>query len=165
MKRAKICVLIFSILSVLWTGYIFHNSTENGEVSNHRSEQIAEQIEAVVGTENLPTVGKTEQSWNAWIRKAAHGFEFALLGVCVGGLLIGLYLCRGRWYLGSALFAVLLVGVSDEFIQDEDLINAPEIKDVLLDFSAGAAPLLIISAVFALVMVQKKTAKRKALKF
>ncbi len=164
MKRAKICVLIFSILSVLWTGYIFHNSTENGEVSNHRSEQIAEQIEAVVGTENLPTVGKTEQSWNAWIRKAAHGFEFALLGVCVGGLLIGLYLCRGRWYLGSALFAVLLVGVSDEFIQGF-FERTDSVKDVLLDFSAGAAPLLIISAVFALVMVQKKTAKRKALKF
>ncbi len=166
MKRSAIIgVLVFGLLSVFMIGCIFHNSMQNGQVSNQRSEIIAEQVVEMVVPDDEKSEEKTEKlqkEWNEKIRKAAHMVEFSVLGIFLGGLTASLFLLTKRCFLGSALFLSLLVGVTDEYIQ-KFFKRTSSVKDIFRDLIGATVGLSIAAAIFGvLYLVRKKRNRRRS---
>ena len=126
-------ILIFAVLSVLVIGFIFKNSLPSIEQSRAQSGVLVELLRRI-----LDPFGKwPEAEFHTFVRKMAHLAEFGLLGFCLGGLTDGLK--RNFWrsvYLFFALFCVLAVAVSDEFIQSFTG-RGSMVSDVVLDFTGG----------------------------
>lgn len=75
--------MIFLILTILTTAFIFSNSLKNGEESNAQSAPIVEAVEEVLDPEDkVPT-----KTFNYLVRKAAHIAEYTVLGLWLGGLM------------------------------------------------------------------------------
>lgn len=140
-------LLLFSILTILVTGYIFSNSLKDAEASHAQSGAVMEMVEPVL-TPILrqETQEETEKKLSFVVRKAAHFIEFALLGLCAGGLtatLMALYK-RRLWLVGPAI--CLAVAGCDEYIQSFT-DRTSSIKDVALDFGGSLCGLLLLTAV------------------
>ena len=146
MDRArKRQILVFAILSVLAVVFIFKNSLPSIEESRAQSGVLVELLRSI-----LDPMGRwPEAVFHRFVRKMAHLAEFTLLGVCLGGLTDGLK--RDFWrgmHLFFALFSILTVAVSDEFIQSFTG-RGSMVRDVVLDFFGGLLGLLGISVCLA----------------
>ena len=140
---------MFSVLSVCITAMIFWNSLQNAQASNELSDGVLNMVKPVLSW----LFGDSKEIMDLIIRKTAHFVEFAVLGLCLGGLADGI---RARFWRSSLiffpLFSVLSVAVTDEFIQSfSDRTSA--VKDVILDFCGGSFGLTVM--VLMLVMLQK----------
>lgn len=140
-------VVLFALLAVAITGFIFYNSAQYAQQSNAVSTGLMDWLrpllEALFGSEDV---------MHKFVRKAAHFIEFAALGFCVAMVADGL---RARFWRGSMmffpLFTTLAVAVTDEFIQSFfDRTSA--VKDIVLDFSGACVG--IAGAVFALALLR-----------
>jgi len=133
-------ILIFAVLSVLVVGFIFKNSLPSIEESRAQSGVLVELLRKI-----LDPFGKwPEAVFHRFVRKTAHLAEFALLGFCLGGLSDGLKPNFWRsMYLFFALFSVLTIAVTDEFIQSFTG-RGSMVSDVVLDFSGGLLGLFVV---------------------
>ena len=144
-------VVLFALLSLLVTGFIFSNSLRSRSDSKAQSDVLADAVESAVFQDG--EVGEElEKRISLLVRKAAHFVEFAGLGLCLGGLAAALERLRGYPVWGWMLFASLLVGVLDELIQSFTGRHSA-VGDVLLDFSGALFGLL---AVWMLARLRRK---------
>lgn len=150
-NRKGLCLLL--ALTLLVTACIFGNSLKNGEESHENSDKVVDIVEPIVKpiTEKLPG----DRGVSFWVRKAAHVAEFFALGLCAMALGLGLKKRFGISSLGYVLFYVLLVAVTDEYIQSFTG-RTSSVKDVFIDL--GGAVLGIGAA--ALVRTIKKRNKQ-----
>lgn len=149
-KWAVRWLIVFSLLLAAVMSYIFYNSMQNAEESAKQSAVVVDQLKPIVGIDE----GEDAEGFGDLVRKLAHVFEFALLGLCIGGLLAGFHVLTGRLYVGAALFWALLVGVADEFIQSFTG-RGSMVSDVLIDFSGaliGLLPMAVCFVVRSLVL-------------
>lgn len=139
-------MIIFSLLAMLVVGYIFYNSSQTSQVSNERSNEIVEEIKPIVDPK-----GKIDkQDFNEYVRKAAHFFEFSLLGLALGGVMACVYGKTARRLFSLPLLISLMVAVTDEFIQSFTG-RTSKVKDILIDFSGATFGLLMILFVVLLI--------------
>jgi len=126
-------LLITIPLLICWTLYIFNNSMQPSEDSNRQSSNALEAIENVVGQIDIEQGAK-----QTLIRKGAHVFEFAVLGILLYFSAEQLS-ARPKDGLIIALLAGLLIASADETIQLLIPGREGKITDVFIDFAGVSA--------------------------
>lgn len=125
--------LVYSLLVLLFTAFIFYNSSVPAVTSNNASYFLAG-FAARVG--ELLQVHMSLPEWNHVIRKLGHFFEFMLLGSLWIGALTA-YGTGRHTATGYVLFFCLLTAVADEYLQLFIPGRSGRIQDILLDFSGA----------------------------
>ena len=105
--RPKYLLLLFSLLTILVTGYIFSNSMKNSEESHAQSNAVMEVVEPVLAPViRQETEEATVRKLSFLVRKSAHFIEYTALGICVGGFSAALFAVKKR--RGNVRFGGLL---------------------------------------------------------
>ena len=149
---------IFIVLLVLWMGFIFSMSCENGEKSSNTSGQT---IKVVLST--VPEFEKQPEEVKVNIieelqfitRKSAHFIGYMILGILASGLIL-YYGNINKKYLLAFLICVIYA-ISDEIHQLFVPGRSGQVRDVLID-SAGSLLGIIIVMAFEklLIKINKK---------
>lgn len=121
---------IFSYtLLVLWAALIFYLSSEGSDSSSGRSDAIVQTIQSLGASwpQDLLTF---------LTRKAAHIFAYFVLGILAFNV-VRLYPVGARKAVLMSIGFVLLYAASDEFHQLFVPGRSGEVRDVLIDTTAG----------------------------
>jgi len=120
--------IIFRVLTILVTLFIFSNSLKTAQVSSAESGTFVDILRAILGWIGKDADYGTLQNI---VRKTAHLAEFALQGC----LLLGCFSGRIRDRLIYVLFFGLLTSCTDEFLQLFFEGRGSQIQDVFIDFA------------------------------
>ncbi len=138
-KQQKTYSFILTALMLATMAFIWYNSLQNRDQSSQKSQALLEIIVPVLDKMSIELKDPTD---DLWLRKAAHLFEFALLG---GEMALFLRTRRRVVAQGicNGLFAGLLAAVSDETVQ---IFSGRYscVSDVLLDYSGFIIGLLLV---------------------
>ncbi|MBO5870163.1 MAG: VanZ family protein [Clostridia bacterium] len=151
--KTKITILFLLFATVIINIFIFANSFDDVQESYEKSDVVTNVVESMVSEQN-----KVDWNLNKIIRKSAHLFEFALLGITVTLCLYLIKRCYSKRFYGLGCFYVLAIAVLDEFIQSFS-DRTSSVRDVLLDFGGfivGAFILSICVAVFRIISKRKE---------
>ena len=149
----KKLIYLFLILTLFVSGFIFHNSLQSPDESNACSDQITGVVESIIdsifGADN-------EIDVNYIVRKTAHFLEFFVLGVCCAGLCMVIQFYYGKDWMPYSFFCVLLIAVTDEYIQSFTG-RTSSVSDVWIDL-AGA-----LCGIFSAILSRRSyvSAKKK----
>jgi len=154
-NKMNIFIVIFTVISLLITSYIFYNSFQKIDKSLERSDKVVEKIQPVIDPEEK--IEKEDMS--EYTRKAAHVIEFAMLGISIGIVFACVFGKTKRLFISLPLLLSMSVGVADEFIQSfRDRTSC--LKDVLIDFSGACGGLLLVAvAIFIYSFIRKRKIK------
>lgn len=135
-------------LLIAWMGLIFLFSNEVADSSSERSGAIVDVI--------ARSVSWSQDILTFLTRKAAHMFIYFVLGVLMFNVVKEFPLSKKRAVLLSVLF-VMLYAITDEFHQTFVPGRSAELRDVLIDTTAGAVGVMIyyIAAKFHLRSTSK----------
>lgn len=152
MKKTQILKAVFLILILATLGFIFSQSMLPPEKSEQQSNSVGEIVAEVIPPDTKP--GEFIQ---VNLRKLAHFFEFAVLGVELS--VFAFVFKRGKSFmLFSYVFAVF-VALFDETIQIFSG-RGPAILDLWIDFFGFAtAASLVFLIGFSVVVIRKKWCK------
>ena len=129
MKKRKI---IFLVLFILFTFYIFSNSMMPAEESGKQGGRIIKFLTYLFSCDsNTATL---------IVRKSAHFLEFFVQGALFSGIIFESFK-KNYIYL---LFFGLLTAVTDEFIQNFSEGRGSMVSDCLIDFSGTLAITVIV---------------------
>ena len=147
LQRKKL-LPVFIALLILWTGFIFSNSLEDGKTSMDKSLSIIEKVDAAMTDTEESTI-----HYQVLFRKMAHFIEFFILG-----LLWYAVLERKKYGAVLALGCSVLTAFADEGLQ---MLNdrGNSLEDVFLD-SAGAAA-AVLFCVLVLFLLRKVSPRKK----
>jgi len=150
--RAKGCFLLFTILSVLITCFIFSNSMKQAGESHAQSGRVMDIVRPILVPNIIhgETEEETEQKLSFVVRKTAHFVEFGMLGVCVGGAFASLTYMRKRKYLITPAAICVAVACCDEMIQSFTG-RTNSLKDVALDSCGSICGLIFVACVMCLL--------------
>lgn len=141
------------IICFLWMGFIFYNSSLNGENSNSTSYKVVNKItnnNYTYSESNSSQSTKAAQKFNIFIRKNAHALEFGVLSILVA-LTFFTYNKKGKNVISTILLIVLLYAISDEYHQLYVPGRGSSVKDVAIDFLGAVTGLLIFYICYYLV--------------
>ncbi|AGY76897.2 MULTISPECIES: VanZ family protein [Clostridium] len=182
--------IILIILCILWMGFIFYNSSNNGDISNQRSYNILDNLRKeyrqikenkivskdvngnvqikiqkgqVKSTYVNPT-GNREEKLNLIIRKNAHAFEYFILAILVSGVLFE-FNVKGAKALIYIMFVCLFYAVTDEFHQAFVPGRSSLVSDVLIDFLGSLIGIFIFYTIYYLVHKIKSRQKGSLISF
>lgn len=141
------------MLIILITGFIFSNSLQDGETSNTASESVAQTIRPILD----PQEKVEEDKFHVFTRKLAHGIEFCALGCSIGWLMWCVSGGMNAERVFTALFCLLSVAVTDEYIQSFTGRTSC-VEDILIDFVGGLTGLILTAAGVGL---WKRTAQKR----
>ena len=136
---------IFFLLVLLWAGFIFSKSMEDGAASYETSSRFIRLIDS-----SLLDDPETALLAQAYFRKSAHFFEFFLLGTFF------FFMFSGTRKPGiPAFFFSVLAAFLDEGLQVfSDRGNS--LRDVILDSCGAAAAIMLLIFIFHLRRNRKK---------
>ena len=148
--------LIFSLsLIVLTVGFIWINSALPGQDSSELSGRFRDLLEKILEFIHCPQ--NTEAFLLTNVRKVAHAIEYAVIGLELAILWVGLH--KGFQGLWNAWSTVLAIAVFDETIQLFATARGPQITDVLLDTASGTLAILIVYAAANIIYSIRKSVK------
>ena len=124
MKRRNI---IFIVLFLMVTIFIFTNSAKNADSSTEQSSSFVDWA-----INNLSFFFKDRSTATHYVRKIAHVTEFFLQGVLLSGALFSVKYHKHFIYV---LFTGLLTACIDEYIQLFFPGRSGEVGDIFIDFS------------------------------
>ncbi len=145
MTKRRIFAIVFSVLAIALTVFIFSNSLKTADVSQQQSDGIVDTIADILNKVNLHIDAET---LSFLVRKCAHFAEYFLLGglVYASAWLFG----SKRPFVVSLLFCFSVI-LSDEFIAQRITEGrSPEIRDCAIDL-CGA-----VSSSIALYFIRKR---------
>lgn len=148
--------VLATFLCILWMGFIFYNSSNNGEISEVRSHDLLNIIKneyhkvskgdkkvvdknlkegeiSTKGQVNEVSNTTREERLNKILRKNAHAFEYLILAILVSAFSFSLKI-KGREALIYIMFLCLFYAVTDEFHQAFVPGRSSLVSDVLIDF-------------------------------
>lgn len=148
-------VIVIAFISFL-IGFILYQGSRSSDVSIEMSDKIVNKLVAILQdlfpSSNPITIYRLI---HVLIRKAAHLFEYALLG---GGLFFYFryqkYTTIDQWIY--SLFIVLLFATTDEYIQSF-VGRTSSVRDVILDFIGG------IAGISSMMLLSKRIRKKETL--
>lgn len=123
----------FTVLTVVFILFIFHNSIFSGPQSSTQSRYVMDSVNNVLTFLHVPVLISEHL-----VRKTAHFIEYFVLGLLMT-ITIKLYSRPVKKTVPAELFFLMLVPVTDEFIQFFRPGRGSSVTDVLLDFSGGIA--------------------------
>lgn len=151
----------WTVITVLYVGFIFHNSITPGEDSSQQSGRVLEMVLALARMTGIDGSWLTEHL----IRKTAHFAEYTLLGMLLGTT-------AGQYDMGLAMRRVVLgwtgtlIPLTDETIQLFTLGRSGQISDVWLDMAGVFTGLAVAGLLFWICRRKRKQAgddeKRRA---
>lgn len=152
--------IVFYIVIILILFFIWSNSFDNQTVSlsksNHIKEIFVDRLAALLSHDNPLVVFITVN-----LRKCAHFFEFACLGVVIMIVqMVNKRLIIQDIY--NMLSLSVIIAVIDEFIQIYTG-RGSSVRDVVIDFTgflSGTVLTAIISIIISLIKVRKKNKKQ-----
>lgn len=147
-----LCVSLAVLL--LLTSFILYNAGKSSE-SSHEDTFIVEDI-LLQDTQIVPP-----HRLHYTVRKAAHLFEYALLGAAVAWTLTQLRKKWGGGVYGFGLFYLLAVAVLDEYVQSFSG-RSSLLSDVLLDFVGGMLGIGLVAGACAFVRLCKRMKRKPA---
>ena len=150
MKRSAI---VFAILTALLLGFIWGNSFMPKNVSASESGFLMELLKPLLD----PKGRVDDEAFHHYLRKAAHFSEYAALGFCMSGFLLGLNWKYRRLRIPVTFLACVLTAGIDETIQVFSDGRGPKLRDVALD-SGGA---IVGIAVFCLLSMLLSRLKKR----
>lgn len=144
-------MFLVALITLIWTTFIFYNSSNNGFISNNRSNYVGgiikksyKQIEKNIlykfhinEKNNGINILKRQlgiNDFNVIIRKNAHFFEYMVLAILIGNC-YKYFLNRNS--VINMLFICLVCAVIDEFNQSFVIGRTSSIRDVLIDFGGS----------------------------
>ncbi len=133
-------IVLFAVLTVLVTAFIWSNSMKSGEESGAQSGAVTQFLRSFLD----PNGKISEESFHHFVRKTAHFTEFAMLGLMVAGLFWAIHRETGRAFFSLPVLLVLLVAVTDEYIQ-YFTGRGSAVTDVVLDFAGGMTGLALVA--------------------
>ena len=145
--KKYISIIIFTIIALVWVGFIWSNSAKTGEESGEASSQVHEVVNEVA-----QSVGVEEPISERTVRKSAHFGEYMVLGiiVCIDMIFVSkVFLSRSVKLRSLSLLAALpfsaAVALIDEFvIQKNTNGRGPSFTDVLIDMSGVSLGVICI---------------------
>ena len=133
---------IFSILSFLLIGFIWHNSMADAPHSSRESIFVLHLIQHY-----LYMIPDVSHLTNGLLRKLAHLTEYAWLGIALNSAFRALRIPHGvKLTLGISF----LVASVDESIQIFSPGRSAEFKDVLIDTTGAGLGILLAAALAAI---------------
>lgn len=144
--------IIFIVLTILWMALIFSMSNANGEESGSLSRKVTKIMCSVIvpGFDKLP-IDEQEmiiEKHHFFVRKMAHGTEYAILGMLLCGVCF-----EGNLTIKKMLIPLIigiLYAVTDEIHQLFVSERAGQIADVIIDSGGVFAGIMICSGLYLL---------------
>lgn len=141
--------IIFLILTILWMTLIFSMSGANGEESGSLSRKVTRIMCQIIisGYDDLPLDEQEGliDKYHLFVRKMAHGTEYAILGILLCGTVVkdkcSFISVLLPWIIG------VLYAISDEVHQLFVSDRAGQVMDVLID-SVGVTAGVILWGIF-----------------
>ena len=136
---------LFIIITFFVIGFIWWNSSKNGEESSGISQGVLYEIMQI-----FARIGISTDITEHIIRKLAHFTEFTALGILLSIDTV-LFLKNMKQYIWIPLFIGLLVALIDETIQLFPIGRSSSVKDVWIDFSGvifGTILLLVLKQIY-----------------
>lgn len=161
MKKYKVMIAVFFVISVCCAAFIFANSLQGGEVSNAKSDTVVEKVKPIVDPNDRISL----KTFSAFTRKSAHFVEFTVFGVSLMALFFAVSRLKCKnigVFVFPALFTVLLAGDIDEFIQSFTG-RTSMVKDVFIDFAGGSLGIAAVLLVYY-VCGKMKSGKTKKIR-
>ena len=150
----KKLIILFTVMTLVITAFIFSNSLKGIEDSTTDSNWVIALVTPV-----FDIFTDTEKiDMHFIIRKCAHLAEFAALGFSVWGLQTEIKRKYNRKFYSTGFLYGLIIAVTDEYIQSFS-DRTSSVSDVLIDFT-GFIIGLIVFLIF-LLMLKKLKAKKK----
>ena len=153
-------IIVFSVITILWCGFIFYLSSENSAESSARSGRIVTSLCETFVTDfnELSETEKAEiiSSVSFYVRKTAHFSAYAILG----GLLFQVF-CFVKDKRLRGLFSVagsFAYAASDEFHQSFSPGRSCEFRDMLID--TGGALLAVLISLLVVYLTDRKKRQR-----
>ncbi|MCQ2535959.1 MAG: VanZ family protein [Lachnospiraceae bacterium] len=129
MKKNYFLRILSALLLIGCIIFIFHNSLQPGVVSEAKSEGTTGFLRKILGV----VMSKFLED-DHYVRKLAHVFEFAVLGILAMVNIKVWNVVKRQYYIGGLCFGVL-IGAIDETIQLFVPGRSGMFTDVLIDFS------------------------------
>ena len=172
------------LLCVIWMGFIFFMSSNNGKISHEQStkvvsiientkEKIENNTESANKTENNITKenpkkeevvtkaqGEKLDSLDHLVRKNAHGFLYMTLAVLVSSTLFS-FRKKGKDAIVYILFICQFYAVTDEFHQSFVPGRTSMVSDVLVDLLGAIIGIAIFYLYYYKVHMKLKLKKAK----
>lgn len=169
--------IVVILLCILWMGFIFYNSSNNGTQSNNRSYNFLNELKDIKhgdfqidknstgknqghykdSSQNVPVKERIKRAFdipdnrqkriNLIVRKNAHAFEYFILAVLVS-IFMSTFKLKGRQALVDIMFICLLYAVTDEFHQQFISGRTSLVSDVLIDFFGSLVGILAFYIVY-----------------
>lgn len=136
---------LFIMITFFVIGFIWWNSSKNGEESSGISQGVLYEIMQI-----FARIGISTDITEHIIRKLAHFTEFTALGILLSIDTV-LFLKNMKQYVWIPLFIGLLVALIDETIQLFPIGRSSSVKDVWIDFSGvifGTILLLVLKQIY-----------------
>ena len=142
----------YIFLSILCLVFIFFNSSQDGNISNIRSNNMIEKVIIDESTNDsnsnkFSDMHINRKEFNLVIRKFAHGFEFGILAIILFKS-FSFFVLNKKNIIIYSLFLVLICAVGDEFFQLYIPGRNSSVKDIVIDFIGGIIGILIVNIVF-----------------
>ena len=129
---------ILSIILVLfWMGFIFYNSSDNGETSNYKTEKVIVNVVSKVSNVDKDSISMKNiiNKLKFPIRKLAHFMEYFILAILVMNMFLSFGL--NKWNAVICSVICFIYAVSDEVHQLFLDGRSGCVSDVFLDTSAS----------------------------
>ena len=135
------------ILLLVWMAVIFLLSSEGHDISSGRSDTVvyALQSAGITWQEDLLTF---------LVRKSAHITAYFILGVLTYNV-IRLHRLSTRWHIAISIAVVVLYAISDELHQLFVPGRSGEVRDVIIDSTAGICGILIAHYIYSKHILRK----------
>lgn len=161
-RRTRIIyiIIIATVLAAVLC-FIWGNSLLDGGASRKLSSAVTEFIRPIY--ELFTDDPVTDSTLHAFIRKAAHFLEFAVIAA-VASLL--LWRLRGEYPAQNLVYVLsgsLFIAVTDEYIQCFSPGRSSSVRDIVIDFwGAAVGALIVFGVVFLIRMINKAKGQNKA---
>jgi VanZ family protein len=137
--------VLFTVFAVMTVVFIFYNSSQIGELSGNRSQQVTEWLNHFFSKMGLQFVLTGYQ-----VRKLAHLSEYMLLGFWLM-FVLRVYTKKILSHITVPLFLGLLIPVIDESIQLFTPGRSGQVKDIVIDFT-GVVLGICVATIFLLII-------------
>lgn len=157
MKRHVVCRIIFFLCSLAVMLLIFILSSQNGETSSELSENFSAVVRSFLGKIMSETAA---DFFVSYLRKMAHIFLYACLGVFVSCFVFTFYLGHGWVYIVVPWLFCLAYACSDEFHQFFVSDRTCALTDVCIDGIGFTVTVLISNILYQFVGKRRKKIRR-----
>ncbi|WP_106059313.1 VanZ family protein [Clostridium vincentii] len=156
---------VIILLCIVWMGFIFYMSSNNGETSHAKSNKIVNFIESKLIQEDTIKAQKVREKQLTYIvRKSAHAFIYIVLAIFVSAILFA-FNKKGKHSIIYILFICLIYAVIDEYHQSFIANRTSSVGDVLIDFGGVLIGVIFFYLAYYLVYERyRRYAINKALK-